>query len=79
MSTTASIKNAIAEERRLRHSKQMSLLGARIGALQKVSFALDTLKASLKDKETVAGASKVAADTVALRKCTAKLGSLLRK
>jgi len=73
--TTASIKKAIAEERHLRHKKQMALLGARIGALHKVSFALDTLKASLKDKET----SKVVADTVALRKCTATLGSLLRK
>jgi len=79
MSSTAAIKKAIAEnaeKRAVQHGKRLALLTARIGAVQKISIALDDLKESLADRKTT-GASKVIADTVALRKCTATLDRLL--
>ena len=80
MSSTAAIKKAIAEnaeKRAVQHRKRLELLTARIGAVQKISIALDGLKESLADRKTATGASKVIADTVALRKCTATLDRLL--
>ena len=71
MSSTAAIKKAIAENA----EKRAALLTARIGAVHKISIALDDLKESLADRKTAR--SKVIADTVALRKCTATLDRLL--